>query len=106
MLDFFRGAKRNPSPARIDAVIPTVRYGSKYWITVDELDTSGPLNQPVSLVQSRDDYIFPLEPEVGSFTAERKNTREIEIVTKRINALSVDLVLAGMESASSFIGSD
>ena len=100
MLDFFRSARRDPSPARIDAVIPIVRYGRKYWITVDELDTSGPLNQPVAFVQARDDYIFPLEPEAGSFTAERKNSREIEISTKRINALSVDLSLAGMESGS------
>jgi len=101
MLDFFRSARRNHSPSRIDAVVPAARYGGKYWITVDELDTSGPLTQPVSAILARDDYIFPLESESGSFTAERKNSRSIEIVTKRINALSVDLSLAGIDNASS-----
>ncbi len=97
IFDFFRSAVRNPSPERISAAVPYARYGRHYWVTVDELDTSGPLSAPRVTVAEPFDSTYPLIHPAGSFEARRLSATEISIRTGRIKALTVDLRLAGLD---------
>ncbi len=96
ILDVFRSAVRNPSPDKIAAAVSSVRYGKHYWVTVNELDTSGPMKRPDFTVQTSFDSTYPLQPAPGSFEAQRSDDGSIQISTERINALSVDVKLADM----------
>lgn len=83
LFEFFSSCVRNPSPEHIKAIIPNVRYGQKYWVSVTELDTSG----------SSPRYL----PEPGTIDVQRKGNSEIAINTSRIRAFSIDLALAGID---------
>ncbi len=96
ILDIFRSTERNPSPAQIKATIPQVRYGRHYWITVDELDTSGTLTLPEYTSQTPYDSFYPPLPAPGRFEANRSNDGSITITTERITALSIDIKTASM----------
>lgn len=98
LLDIFRSAERNPSPARLAATIPQVRYGRHYWITVNELDTSGELTVPAYTSKTPYDSFYPPHPAPGRFEANCSDDGSITIRTKRINALSIDLKTAGTDS--------
>lgn len=100
ILEIFRSVQRDPSPARLAAVIPQVRYGRHYWITVDELDTSGALTMPEYTSRTPYDSFYPLHPAPGRFKAERSYDGSVTIVTERINALSIDLKTAGTGSTT------
>lgn len=98
ILDIFRSAVRDPSPAHLKAVIPQVRYGRYYWITVDELDTSGELTISKYTSGTPYDSLYPPHPSPGELKAVRLDDGSITIVTKRINALSIDLKAAAADS--------
>ncbi len=104
LLDIFRSAERNPSPARLAATIPQVRYGRHYWITVDELDTSGDPKLPEFTIRTQYDSLFQPLPAPGRFEANRSDDGSITIGTERINALSIDLKTAGMINAGTNTG--
>ncbi len=94
LFEFFRSFTRNPSPEHIKALIPTVRYGQKYWIKVTELDTSASsnkatLNNPGGFTQAF--------PEPGTIEAQRVGNSELTITTDRIRAFDIDLALAGID---------
>ncbi len=91
ILDIFRSAVRNPSPANLIATIPQVRYGKHYWITVNELDTSGVLMWPEYTAKSPYDSFYQPHPAPGRFEAKRRDDGSIAVVTERINALSIDI---------------
>jgi pimeloyl-ACP methyl ester carboxylesterase len=83
LFEFFRSYVRNPSPEHIKALIPTVRYGKKYWISVTELDTSGSFSN---------DLLNP-----GTIEVQRMGNSDITITTDRIRAFDIDLELAGID---------
>lgn len=96
IFDIFRSAVRNPSPEKLTVVINSVRYGRHYWITVNELDTGGPLVKPQTTVSGYYDSTYPYLPAPGRFEAQRSANGSIQISTERIKALSIDLKTAGM----------
>ena len=96
ILEVFRAARKNPSPEKLAATINNVRYGKYYWITVNELDTRGALVQPSFTVPMSYYSYYPALPEPGRFEALRSEDGSIRISTERINAFSVDLIMAAM----------
>lgn len=96
LLNFFRSAQRNLSPDRITATVSSVRYGKQYWVTVNELDTSGELVQPEFTVQTSYTSTYPVLPKPGRFEAVRSDDGSVQITTKRIHALTVDIKTAGL----------
>lgn len=95
LLNFFRSTQRNQSPDRITATVSSVRYGKQYWVTVNELDTSGELAQPEFTVPIAYTSTYPLQPKPGRFEAVRSTDGSVKITTERIHALSVDIQTAG-----------
>lgn len=96
IFDIFRSAERNPSPEKLTAVISSVRYGRHYWVTVNELDTGGPLVRPQTTISVQYGSTYPPLPAPGRFEAQRSADGSIHISTERIKALSIDLKTAGM----------
>lgn len=96
--DFLNSCVRDTSPEHIRAVIPTARYGCKYWVNVTELDTSGDLDYFMKEDRQRASTNFPRYlPAPGTIEAQRKGSSEILITTNRIRAFGIDLSLAGVD---------
>lgn len=99
ILEVFRSAVRDPSPEKLVATVNSVRYGKHYWVTVNELDTSGALERPQFTVPTQYNSTYPFMPAPGHIEAQRSANGSIRISTERINALSVDLKTAGINDA-------
>lgn len=98
LFDFFRSYTRNPSPEYIKAIIPTVRYGRHYWVTISELDTAGDEDyhyKKASLLEFGG--ISQSLPMPGKIEAKRIGNSEINVTTSRIRTFSIDIPLSGID---------